>query len=262
MQTISSGQVEGGTGLDSLFQSPNFVDTMLEQIGKIAKAEDQADACNELRKVAGLLGCESAAFATFLQDDPWSQSYRFLLACHPAWCAEYQALSWFADDPWLAYARTNVLPARDDEIRVATAKQREIVEMARRFNVKSALIVPAPSPGSVSRLGVLMLGSSKVGYFHTESAQMLKMVARALSLELHDWYTATMRNELLGASKLSEIDLDLLRHERAGMQSKDIERTMGISASAIDSRFQRILSRLKVPSRRAASTLAAEYGLL
>ena len=262
MQKMSSGQVEGGGVLDSLFEGPGFVDHMLEQIGRISKAQDQADACSALGEVAAMLGCESAAFATFLQDDPWSQSYRFLLACHPAWCAEYQALSWFADDPWLAYARTHVLPARDDEIKVTTPKQREIVEMAKRFNVNSAFIVPAASPGAVSRLGVLMLGSSKVGYFHTEKGQKFKMVARSLSLELHDWYTGMLQRELLGSSKLSDVDLDLLRHERAGMQSKDIERLMGVSASAIDSRFQRILSRLKVPSRRAASTLAAEYGLI
>jgi len=99
MQTTFSRRFEQGPGLDELFGAPGFSDKVLDQIGAIPKASDQAEACSVLSEIAGTLGCESAVFATFLQDDPWSQSYRFLLACHPAWCAEYQTMAWFADDP-------------------------------------------------------------------------------------------------------------------------------------------------------------------
>lgn len=248
--------------LQSMLESSGHAEKVMDEIAEISKAPDVSEAVQVLKHISGMLGCKSAAFASFLQDDPWHQSYRFLLACHPAWCASYQSLAWFADDPWLAYARTNVLPARDDEIQVRTPKQQEIVELARRFDVVSALIVPAPSPGSLSRLGVLMLGSSEPGFFLKVDSKKLRLLARALASELHDWYTARLASELIETAKLTELDLDLLRHERAGLSSKEIERLIGSSAHAIDSRFQRILSRLKVQSRRSAAQMAAEYGLI
>ena len=223
---------------------------------------DPGAACSVLKDVAAEFGCESSAFATFLQDDPWHQTYRFLLACHPAWCAQYQRLAWFADDPWLAYARTSAIPATDSDIPVRTAKQRAIVDMARQFDVNSALIIPVPASGGLSRLGVLMLGSSRKAFFDIPEFPTLKIVARAFASELHDWYIAFIRQELRVVCRLSELDIELLRLDRAGFSTKEIHRSTGISPASVDSRFQRLMSRLKVPNRRAASHLAAEYGLI
>lgn len=251
-------------GLEARFGDAGFSDLIMTRIASLHEAWDQGDACERLEQIAHLIGCKNAAFATFIANDPWHQSYRFLLACHKSWCAKYQSLAWFADDPWLDYARTNFAPARDYEIPCRTTKQTEIVELARSFGVQSALIVPSPSGGGLSRLGVLMLGANEPGYFDVPPAVYgkVKAIGRALCAELHDWTTANMRSELMESAKLTEADLSLLRHERAGMSSKEIERVSGVSRASIDSRFQRIMSRLRVPSRRAAAVLAAEHGLI
>lgn len=256
--------IEATSSLEARFAVPEYMDTVMTRIAGLQEAWDEGESCARLQEIAALLGCENAAFATFLANDPWHQSYRFLLACHPAWCARYQGLAWFADDPWLDYARTHSLPARDDQIVCRTRKQQEIVDLARSFGVMSALIVPSPSSAGLSRLGVLMLGSGRSDYFDLPPAVFgkVKAVARALCAELHDWATANMRNELMESARLTTADLDLLRHERAGLSTKEIERVVGQSRAAIDSRFQRILARLRVPNRRAAAQFAAEHGLI
>lgn len=239
--------------------STDRIATKIAQIGSITGPED---ACALLKEIAHDLGCESSAFATFLQDDPWHQTYRFLLACHPSWCAQYQKLAWFADDPWLLYARANVRPALAAEIPCHTVKQEGILALARRFDVRAALIVPAPASAGLTRLGVLMLGSPDDLHFDSPEFPKLKVLARSLSSEFLDWYTSYLREEFRRASKMTDLDIELLKFERLGVSSKEIFRLTGVSSKSVDSRFQRIIGRLKVGSRRAAAQLAAEYGLL
>lgn len=258
----SSGRSDDRSVRSDPFGSPGFADALAGKIALIASMPEPGEACALLRDIASDLGCSSSAFATFLQDDPWHQTYRFLLACHPSWCAQYQRLAWFADDPWLIYARTNSSPAKDVDIPCRTAKQFEIVALARRFEVESALIVPAPASSGLTRLGVLMLGSSKLGFFDNPNFVKMKIHARSIASEFLDWYTAFIREELRRTCKLIDIDIELLRLDRAGMSSKEIARAIGLSATSVDSRFQRIIARLKVPNRRAASQVAAEYGLI
>lgn len=260
--SFSTSDAPTWTLLDEVVSDTARIDRFINRVSEIGQVSDPSEGCLVLKECAALLGIESAAFATFVEEDPWHQSYRFLLACHPAWCAEYQRLAWFADDPWLAYARTNAVPARSTEIAVRTDKQRYIVELARRFGVESALIVPTPSSPGVSRLGVLMLGSSRRDFFDAPAFSKYKVFARSLALEVYDWYVAFLRSQLVATAKLTEKDIELLQHERAGVSTKDIARSLGMQTSAIDSRFQRIIARLGVHNRRAAARVAAEYGLI
>jgi DNA-binding CsgD family transcriptional regulator len=241
---------------------PQLADLAATRFSSIALTADPSQACMVLGECASLLGVESAAFATFLEDDPWHQSYRFLLACHPAWCAEYQRIGWFADDPWLNYARTNTMPACSSQIPVRTERQQDIVDLAKRFGVEAALIVPVPAFGQISRLGVLMLGSAQADFFQSPHFAKYKVLARALAMELHDWYIASIRSEVLAAARLNEVDIEMLRCERAGISTKGIARQMAMTSSAVDSRFQRIIARLGVPNRQTAARKAAEYGLI
>jgi DNA-binding CsgD family transcriptional regulator len=248
--------------LADTIDQPGVVDDATRRVADLSRASDYASACTRLSELSHLLGCQSAAFATFMEDDPWHQTYRFLLACHPAWCAQYQRLAWFSDDPWLNYARKHHQPARCAQIPIESDRQRVVVELARTHGVASALIVPSPSSGGLTRLGVLMLGSDTPNFFDSDAYPRFKVLARALSAELLDWLTASIRQELRSASNLSDADLELLRAERAGLSSKAIGRATQTSETSVDSRFQRILAKLKVPSRKAAAQMAAENGLI
>ena len=260
--TSSSFPPDVGARWAAAADYPVSTDSIATKIAMVSSMAGPEEACSLLREIASELGCESSAFATFLQDDPWHQTYRFLLACHPSWCAQYQRLAWFADDPWLLYARANVRPALSTEIPSQTAKQEEVLALARRFDVRAALIVPAPASAGLTRLGVLMLGSSDDMHFDKPGFAKLKVLARSLSSEFLDWYTVYLRDEFRRTSKLTDLDIELLKLERLGMSSKEICRAIGLSANAVDSRFQRMISRLKVANRQAAAQLAAEYGLV
>ena len=73
---------------------------------------------------------------------------------------------------------------------------------------------------------------------------------------------ARIRRELLVRARITPSDLELLRHEYHGHSSKHIAAVLQVSPSSINSRFQRMNTKLGVPNRRTAARLAAECGLL
>ena len=73
--------------------------TKLQALDGLAAASDQ-------------MGTDAAAFVSFSRDDPSHESFRFLLACDPVWCLEYERRAWYTNDPWLQYSLTHSEPAR------------------------------------------------------------------------------------------------------------------------------------------------------
>jgi len=232
-----------------------------EVIQRVPTARDEAEAVALLREGSARLGADSAAFASFIRDDPSHESYRFLLACDPVWCCEYERRAWYANDPWLNYALNHSEPARASEIAVSP-QQRAVLELAEEFGIRSAVIVPAPSSGGLTRVGVLCLGSSTAGFFEDEGFVALKVAARSLAMELHEWWIGRIKRDLVVNAHITPDDLILLRHERVGHRTKKIATELDVSPSSIDTRFQRINAKLGVPNRAAAARLAAEYGLI
>lgn len=136
------------------------------------------------------------------------------------------------------------------------------IRAAAEHGFTSALVAPAPSPVGLSRVGVLCLGSADSGRFDGENYPQVRVLARALAMELHHWIAKSMREELLQGVHLTEADLHLLRHEAAGHSSKVIGATMNLEAKTIDCRFQRLNAKLGAPDRRSAVRIARLYGLL
>jgi DNA-binding CsgD family transcriptional regulator len=232
-----------------------------EVIQRVPGACDEGEAVALLKQGSERLGADSAAFASFIRDDPSHESYRFLLACDPVWCCEYERRAWYANDPWLNYALNHSEPARASEIAVGP-QHRAVLKLAEEFGVRSAVIVPAPSSGGLTRVGVLCLGSSTAGFFEGDGFIALKVVARSLAMELHEWWIGRIRRDLIANAQLTPDDLILLRHERLGHRTKRIATELALSPSSIDTRFQRVNAKLGVPNRAAAARMAAEYGLI
>jgi hypothetical protein len=249
-------------GLAEATADGRYCARVTEVVQRIATAQNEAAALELLREATHRMGADVAAFISFVHDDPSHESYRFLLACDPSYCAEYEQQSWYADDPWLAYALRRTEPACACDIEAVTPQQRAVVELAALHGFRSALIVPAPSAGGLSRVGVLCIGSWCAGFFDSDGFPTFKVLARALSMELHDWWIAHVAQELIARARIAPDDLVLLRHERCGHRTKQIALALGKSPAAIDSQFQRLNARLGVPNRKAAAALAAEYGLV
>ena len=250
------------TPLAELARAPAYSDNVLATIRLLAQAADEAQAVDVLAAASKQMGADAAAFVSFVRDDPSHESFRFLLACDPVWCLEYERRAWYTDDPWLQYSLNHTEPARGEDIRPSTAQQREVVELAKQFGFRSALIVPAPSSGALTRIGVLCLGSSAPAFFDDDGYLALKVLARTLAMELHEWWIARIKNEVLASARLSDEDLVLLMHERLGHSTKSIAAKLNMSPNAINSRFQRMNAKLGVPNRKSAAQLAAEYGVI
>ena len=165
-------------------------------------------------------------------------------------------------DPWLEYARHHAEPVLAVTISARTERERQTVELARRFGFESAIIVPAQAPQGLTRLGGLCLGSFVADYFSLENFAAATFVATPLTMRLHEWQIDQLKAELIAEAHLSDSDMTLLRHERAGHGSKEIAAALNINAISVDSRWQRLNARLGVSSRNAAARKVAEYGLI
>ncbi len=262
MQTNCSLAMQTHRSLADRVAQPDYSGNVMTAIHQLAQASDEARAVDVLAAASDQMGTDAAAFVSFVRDDPSHESFRFLLACDPVWCLEYERRAWYSNDPWLQYSLTNSSPARAEDIAAGSAQQRAVVELAAQFGFRSALIVPAPSSGGLSRVGVLCLGSSTPGFFDDDGYLTLKMLARTLAMELHEWWIARIKRELVINARLMEDDLALLAHERLGHSTKHIANALDMSPNAINSRFQRMNAKLGVPNRKAAAQLAAEYGLI
>lgn len=258
----SSTTMQMHKSLAELAREPAYSDNVLTTIRLLAHAADEAQAVGVLAAACKQMGANAAAFVSFVRDDPSHESFRFLLACDPVWCLEYERHAWYIDDPWLQYSLRHTEPARGEDIQPATAQQRDVVELAAQFGFRSALIVPAPSSGALTRIGVLCLGSSGSAFFNDDGYVALKVLARSLAMELHEWWIGRIKNELLENARLTDEDLLLLMHERLGHTTKFIAAKLDMSPNAINSRFQRMNARLGVPNRKSAAQLAAEYGVI
>jgi DNA-binding CsgD family transcriptional regulator len=122
--------------------------------------------------------------------------------------------------------------------------------------------VPAHSGAGHSRISLLCLGSATPGYFEDAGLPRLRVSARMLALELHDWWLSRIRRDLIAKARITPADLVLLQHECQGHSSKKIANEMQVSKSSINSRFQRMNAKLGVGNRRMAVQLAVECGLI
>lgn len=262
MVTPSSNKADESATLLALTLQPGYSARVSEIVEQVAQAADEAEGLSLLAEAAHRLGADAAAFISFVRDDGSHESYRFLLACDAVWCHEYEKRAGYADDPWLGYALNHSEPARASEIGASSKQQRAVADLAEQFGFQSAVIVPAPSSGGLSRVGVLCLGSGTPGFFEGDGFSALKVAARGLAMELHEWWIAQIKRELIANARITGDDLVLLQHERLGHSTKMIASVLDTSASSIDSRFQRVNQKLGVRTRRAAAILAAEYGLI
>jgi DNA-binding NarL/FixJ family response regulator len=229
---------------------------------RIAAAPDQPSVHALFRQGVAALGAERAAFVSFVRDDATPSSCRFMNDCDPAWGREYLDGGHFAHDPWLAYAAHHSEPIIAQRIAVIDPEQRKLIDLAERAGFVSALLVPAHSGAGHARISSLCLGSSIPGYFDSAGLPALRVSARMLAMELHDWWMVRLRRSLVITARLTPGDLQLLQHQALGHSSKQIAAALKVSKGSIDSRFQRMNARLGVANRRVAVQVAVASGLI
>lgn len=233
-----------------------------ELIASIAAQSDAGNVLHILNQAVTAMGGEAGVFCSFVRDDDSTESYRFLVACDPVWCSEYQLHSWFQNDPALIYAANKCEPIRTSALKLTSRGQRELMASAATHGFASAGVFPAPSGGGVSRIGVLILGSSDESFLQGESFNAARLFGRLLAMELNDWWIRRIRLDIIAESNLTADDIELLAFERRGLKSKEIARELATTSSSIDSRFQRLNAKLNSASRSESAKIAAENGVI
>ncbi|ODU97049.1 MAG: hypothetical protein ABT20_18770 [Rubrivivax sp. SCN 70-15] len=229
---------------------------------RIAEARDQVTVHALLTEGVHALGAEHAVFVSFIRDNADLSACRFMLVCEPGWCQRYLEAGCFAHDPWLAYAAHHSEPIPARSLSVLDAEGQRVISLAMENGFASAALVPAHSGAGHSRISLLCLGSTQPGFFEGEGFGRFRLGARLIAAELHEWWLARIRRELIVRARITQADLELLRHEHQGHSSKRIAAELQVSKSSINSRFQRMNMKLGVPNRRLAARLAVECGLL
>jgi DNA-binding NarL/FixJ family response regulator len=233
-----------------------------EVVEQIDGAPDEATLHCLLRRCVAALGAERAAFVTFVRGESELASFRWMLDCEPAWCRRYLEGGCFSRDPWLAYAARESEPVVASAMNVIDPNQRDVVALAVAAGFASTVLVPAHSGAGHARVSLLCLGHSHPGYFESGGIARLRVGARALALELHDWWLARLRQELLLRSRITRDELTLLEHQCLGHSSKRIAAELNLSRTSVNSRFQRLIAKLGVANRKMAARLAIECGLI
>jgi DNA-binding CsgD family transcriptional regulator len=248
--------------LEDLTSAPDYSLRANEVIARITAAQREADACALLKEATALIGGEVSAFVSFARDDESHETYRFLLACNPEYCDEYERHGWFANDPRLLYASKFTEPIQGSLIPWRGRAQEEMLELARKYGFVSTAVVPAPSNGRVARVGVLCVGAPIDGYFEGPGFVQFRLSARLLAMELHEWWIKRARAELIARARITSLEVELLEFEWQGHGTKRIAQMLGRSEASVNNLFQRLNAKLGVPTRHAAARVAAEFGLI
>jgi DNA-binding NarL/FixJ family response regulator len=249
-------------GLLDRVQGERYVARLVDIAARIGAAPDQPAVHALFREGVAALGAECAAFVSFVRDDAALSACRFMIDCDPTWGRIYLEDQHFAHDPWLAYASHHSEPILASAIQVTDPAQHQVIELAVRAGFASAVLVPAHSGAGHARISLLCLGCSEPGYFDSPGLPILRVSARMVAMELHEWWVARLRRILIVKARLSHEDLVLLQHQVQGHSSKKIASEWQVSKSSINSRFQRMNAKLGVPNRRMAVKLAIECGLV
>lgn len=248
--------------LSEVVSQEGYARDALAVIAGISTSPTPSEALHSLYRARDSLGAEQAVFVSYMFGEEAHESYRFLVAADPRWCLEYQENAWFSADPWLLYASLNTETVPASRIPATTAGQARVLELAKRYGMASTCIAPAASSGLCARLGMLALGSSYPGFFEQPGFEVFKVLARALSIELHEWCARYERRTLVESMRITADDVELLKLELAGLGSKQIAEELGMSHTSINSRWQRLNRKLGSPHRHVTARLAAKYGLI
>jgi DNA-binding CsgD family transcriptional regulator len=215
-----------------------------------------------LQACLGPLGADQAYFVTFVRDDEDLVICRFMLACEASWCRLYLHAGCQHHDPWLVYATHHSEPLVASALDIVAIEHRQVLGLIREGGFHSTLLVPAHSGRSHSRTSLLCLGSRTPGHFEQDQRPSHRILARGLAAEMHEWWSARIRRELVDTAQLTPTELSLVRHQCAGHGSKHIASELNVSPASIDSRFQRLHAKLGVPNRRLAARLLVDSGLI
>lgn len=259
---MSSTDTVHATSIRNLARDPEYLVRALDAIVRIHLAKDPPELLDMLMSATSAIGATASIYTAQIPEDGSEASSFTLFACHPGFAHEQHCWGPLAKHPWFRFARTHSAPGTDQQLQLDHGPDAAAIELASRYGFKSCLVVPTSSGVGVERLDMLSLGSDDEGAFEGEDARIVRTLARSLATELHEWLTAHLRQRLQEAARLHHRDVNLLALEWQGLGTKEIALRTGLTMASVDSRFQRINTRLRCRNRKESARRAAAHGLL
>lgn len=239
---------------------PDYAAQALAAIVRVPLAPDAPQLLDRLMSATAALGATASVFTAAIPEEGPEPSSFSLFACHPGFAQTQNSQGPMTRHPWFRFARTHSTPGTHHQMPCHHDTDMASLDLAREYGFRSCLVIPTAS--SVGWVEMLCLGSQQADDFEGPEARLVRTLARSLAAELHDWLTNYLQRRLRANARLHDKDLDLLALEWQGLGTKEISLRTGMSSASVDSRFQRINTRLQCSNRKASARRAAAYGLL
>lgn len=250
------------TSLAEHVSRPNYIDAATRTTVGVLTSTDVGSMHRHFREGVAALGAERAWFASVDCHGDGFDALCMQSACNPSWTRRYLDEQLYRSDPWLLYARKHAEPLPASRLNALTEEQEATRKLAAEAGFVSCALMPAHAGNRPASFGLLVLGHSRPDYFEEGSFALLRVCGRSLAIELHGWWLEHRRREQLAAVRLTDDDLVLLELHVKGRNSDEIANVLHVTRQSINSRFQRLNKRLRVPNRRAAAQVALECGLI
>lgn len=262
MSSTMSSTIPVHASIRERAQAADYSARALAAFVQIAQATDPPTLLEKLVNATAAIGASASLYTASVPDGDREQSCFTLFAGHPAYAHAQNEIGPLIGHPWFRFARTHLTSGSDRQVRVEEAADAAAMEIARQYGFRSCFIVPTPTGHDLDRLGMLCVGSEHPDDFEGPEAGCIRTLARSLAAELHEWLLRYLHQRLIQTARLEKTDMKLLALAQRGLQTKEIAPLTGLSQASVNSRFQRINTRLHCSSRRASAMRAAAYGLL
>jgi len=228
----------------------------------IISAADEFELTPLVKEAVNSRGAEWYVFVSLHPSDHSANrsTHRFLIGCRPEWCQLYNANRWYLTDPCLEYARSNTVPVLGSDLPVHTSGQRTMLETAAENGFRSIFIVPAHA-SEKGRIGVLYLGSSDEPSVGEPKLREDRSFFRLLALELLDWSSRAVRQDVIGKCGLTEQDVRVVSYVKSGFNAEQIADELKVSATTVYRQFRNINRKVGASNIFAAVKFAEENDL-
>ena len=203
---------------------------------------------------------ESYVFVVMVRDGT-RDHYRYLLGCDPGLCYRYFQNKWYAIDPFIDYALRNTSPVLTADVPNKSAGQKRMRQDAEANGFRNGIAVPAHGNSS-ALVGVLYFGTNAGPEHARRSLDKHRNLMRALALEMLEWWNARLCTNSMMEFNLDRHDIDLLCEARDRSISEEVAAKLGLSATCVEKRYERLKHKLGVPNKRSAVEKAIELGLI
>jgi len=233
----------------------------LAAIDNIRSARDAAECLERLFRATRAIDATASLYTVLIPEKGSELSSITLFACDPGFAEQLFDVRSVESHPWVRFARSHTTPGSGGQVPIDGAADVAAIDVARAHGFGSYLVVPTIAGAELGRIELLCLGRAVDDSFEGEGQRIVRLLARSLAAEMHDWFSLHLQAGLQRSARLQAQDVQLLALEWEGLGTKQIALRTGMSMAAVDSRFQRLNQRLNCPSRKASARRAAEHGL-